>query len=157
MHANNPLIGIGLNPSTADDQKPDQTISRMLGFAERNGFDGFIMFNLYPKRTPYPDRLPKRIDRSLAEENHRRIEQQLQNYPNAKLLAAWGSIIEVRPYLKRELTVIKSISDQFDLDWLQIGSPTLSGHPRHPSRAAYSMGLNEFDIEAYLKKLEAGD
>ena len=34
----NPLFVVGLNPSTADDQKPDQTIKKVMGFAQRNGF-----------------------------------------------------------------------------------------------------------------------
>ena len=31
-----PLIVLGLNPSTADDCKPDLTISKIIGFANRN-------------------------------------------------------------------------------------------------------------------------
>tara|TARA_R100001015_G_C4594746_1_gene150004 strand:+ start:113 stop:568 length:456 start_codon:yes stop_codon:yes gene_type:complete len=148
------LIGIGLNPSTADDKKPDQTISRMMGFAQRCGFDGFIMLNLYPKRTPFPNKLPKRSNAEMADENRRLIKDFLKNYPNGSLLAAWGSNIEVRPYLKTELKRIVSDTQDSNHQWLQIGDLTKSGHPRHPSRAAYSMGLNEFDIEAYLEMLD---
>lgn len=124
----------------------------MLGFASRNGFDGFIMLNLYPKRTPYPDKLPKRLNHQLARENQKFIKDILVKYPKGSILAAWGSIIEVRPYFKHQLDQIKKLSDTFQHNWLQIGSPTKSGHPRHPSRAAYAQGLNDFDIAAYLNE-----
>ncbi len=39
----NPLIVIGINPSTADKDKPDATMRRVMGFAERYGFDSFVM------------------------------------------------------------------------------------------------------------------
>lgn len=46
----NPLFVLGVNPSTADDVKSDHTITRVCGFAERMGFDSFIMINVYPLR-----------------------------------------------------------------------------------------------------------
>ena len=42
-----PLIVVGLNPSTANEAKADATMARVMGIAERNGFDSFIMLNLY--------------------------------------------------------------------------------------------------------------
>lgn len=30
---------------------------------------------------------------------------------------------------------------------------TKRGHPRHPSRAPYDFGLNDFDIESYIKAM----
>ena len=47
-----PLVVVGLNPSTANEAKADATMTRVMGIAERNGFDSFIMLNLYPQRTP---------------------------------------------------------------------------------------------------------
>lgn len=41
------LYVIGINPSTANETKPDRTLGRVMGFAEENGFDGFAMVNLY--------------------------------------------------------------------------------------------------------------
>lgn len=95
------------------------------------------------------------MDRQLAEMNRQLIDRYLQEYPEGKLLAAWGSVIRVRPYLSRELKLISEITTKHQRDWLQIGTPTKSGHPRHPSRAAYAQGLREFDIEGYMERLEA--
>ena len=35
---------------------------------------------------------------------------------------------------------------------MKIGELTMSGHPRHPSRAAYNNPINEFDIIQYIEK-----
>lgn len=64
-----PLFVIGLNPSTADDKKPDKTIRRVMGFAEGNGFDSFVMMNLYPQRATKPTDLEKQLDLEILNKN----------------------------------------------------------------------------------------
>lgn len=147
------LCAVGLNPSTADDQKPDQTLSKLLGFAERNGFDGFLMLNLYPQRTPYPQKLHKRAQKKYLNENLRQIESVLKKVEAGAFLAAWGGDIQIRPYLAKSLQQLLSLTTTSRLPWLRIGSFTKAGHPRHPSRAAYRLGLEPFDVEAYLDDL----
>ena len=44
------LFVIGLNPSSADSSTPDPTMQSVLRIASYNGFDGYIMLNLYPLR-----------------------------------------------------------------------------------------------------------
>ena len=51
---NNELIVLGLNPSTADSTKPDRTMKKVMHYAEQEGFDGFAMINLYPRRATKP-------------------------------------------------------------------------------------------------------
>ncbi len=146
----NPLYVIGLNPSTADDQKSDRTISKIINFAAINGFDGFVMFNLYPQRTPYPKRLPRNATMQLVHQNCRYLKKVLTKTEKIFLLAAWGSSIELRPYLPGCLKLLtKEIKSQ-NTTWLKIGSLTKNGHPRHPSRASYKEKLQHFDIDAYL-------
>ena len=62
---NRKLVVFGVNPSTANEQIADLTITKVMGFAERNGFDGFIMLNLYPQRCTNPESLDKEIDEEL--------------------------------------------------------------------------------------------
>ena len=38
-----PLVVIGVNPSTANDDRPDATMTRVLGIAERNGIRMLIV------------------------------------------------------------------------------------------------------------------
>ena len=64
-----PLHVVGLNPSTATNLKSDTTISKIKTFSSLNDYDGFMVYNLYPKRFTDPDRLPQRIDRNLLQKN----------------------------------------------------------------------------------------
>lgn len=147
------LCAVGLNPSTADDQKPDQTLSKLMGFARRNGFDGFLMLNLYPQRTPYPQKLHKGAQKKLLQDNFRQIQNVLEGLSDGAFLAAWGGDIQLRPYLPKSLAVLYPLSADLGLPWLRIGDFTKAGHPRHPSRAAYRLGLQAFDVEKYLEDL----
>ena len=147
------LVGLGLNPSTADDQKPDMTISKVMGLASRNGFDGFVMVNLYPLRKTFPHELPKRKNNAHHLQNLQEIQQILADQSEISILAAWGNPITERPYLKKCLKdIYETLSDQ-RVNWLQVGSLTKAGHPRHPSRVAYALGLQTFDIQQYLEWL----
>lgn len=146
-----PLFIIGLNPSTADDKKPDLTITKVIGFAEQNEYDSFVMLNLYPQRTPYPNDLPETLNEKLYNENLAHILKVLGKYSAVSILAAWGETISVRPYFKTCLSDIYAKAKDLKANWLQIGL-TKSGHPRHPSRAPYGK-LENFDVEAYLQTI----
>lgn len=153
ISGDNPLFVIGLNPSTADDQKPDQTIKKVMGFANRNGYDGFVMLNLYPKRTPYPNHLNKRFNNSIFEENVAQIRALLEPHKEITILAAWGEIIKVRNYMRSCLKELINLSDSFESNWVTIGDLTKSGHPRHPSRAPYKKEFRTFDVIEYMENL----
>lgn len=43
------------NPSTADALSDDPTIRRLRSFTEAHGCGGFIVVNVWPYRTPYPE------------------------------------------------------------------------------------------------------
>ncbi len=45
---------IGLNPSTADAHKDDQTIRKLIEFTKRNGYGGFAIVNLFAYRATKP-------------------------------------------------------------------------------------------------------
>ena len=47
----NPLICIGINPSTATPDKLDNTLRSVERIALNNGYDSFMMFNVYPIRS----------------------------------------------------------------------------------------------------------
>jgi len=148
-----PLFVIGLNPSTADDKKPDPTITKVMGFTTRYSCDSFVMLNLYAQRTPNPDKLHSTFDDNLHRENISHILTTLEKHNQVSILASWGETITVRNYLKKCLADIISATKNKNVNWLKIGELTQSGHPRHPSRAAY-LGLTDFDIEKYLITLK---
>lgn len=39
------LFVFGVNPSTADDKKPDPTIKKFMFFSEKHEYTSFVMFN----------------------------------------------------------------------------------------------------------------
>lgn len=145
----NPLIVLEVNPSTADDQKADATLRRVLGYAERNGFDGFLMINVYPVRSTNPKDLPSKVDPAIHRQNLNHILDVFRRHNSATVLAAFGNPIDERDYLKDCLLDIIRESQQFDLKWKQIGDLTKCGNPRHPSRGAY-VALKDFDTTRYL-------
>lgn len=149
----NPLICVGVNPSTAAPGDPDLTVSKVMGFASRNGFDSWVMLNLYPQRSTDPKRMHLDQDFELKTENERHILQ-LINGRQVTLLAAWGALITTRPYLTQALAGIVSLTELSGCDWVSIGDVLKTGHPRHPSRASYSWPLQEFDVRGYLRALE---
>ena len=50
----NPLICIGINPSTAAPDDLDNTLKSVARIAAGNGYDGWIMFNVYAQRATRP-------------------------------------------------------------------------------------------------------
>ena len=50
---------IGLNPSTADEEKNDPTVARCIGYAKRWGFGGMYMLNIFAYRSTDPKMLRK--------------------------------------------------------------------------------------------------
>lgn len=151
----NPLICVGVNPSTATPGVPDLTVSKVMGFASRNGYDSWAMLNLYPQRSTDPTGMHHAVSAELQAENERQIAAFIDGRP-LTLLAAWGELIATRPYLSRMLEGIVAVTDASECDWVSIGEFLKSGHPRHPSRAAYAQPLRRFDMEQYLTRLRAG-
>lgn len=148
-----PLIVIGINPSTADDKERDQTIKKVMGFADGNGFDSFIMLNLYPQRAIDTTLLHSSIDIEIHKKNLETISSILQQQNSPTILAAWSEKIAERIYLKECLKAIFETTKESKINWIKLGNFTKSGHPRHPSRASYSLALTNIDIENYIEKL----
>ena len=64
-----PLVCIGINPSTAQPGALDPTLKSVERLASANGFDSWIMFNVYPQRATNPNDMDKTPDRALCDEN----------------------------------------------------------------------------------------
>ena len=63
-----PLVCIGINPSTAQPGALDPTLKSVERLAAANGFDSWIMFNVYPQRATDPNDMDKTPDRALCDE-----------------------------------------------------------------------------------------
>mgnify|MGYP000603434599 CR=1 FL=1 len=96
-----PLVCIGINPSTAQPGALDPTLKSVERLAAANGFDSWIMFNVYPQRATDPNDMDKTPDRALCDENLRWLQAVLaQTEPT--MWAAWGTLIEKRDYLRSD-------------------------------------------------------
>jgi len=146
-----PLFAIGVNCSTADNKELDPTLSRVEKIAGNNGFDSFIMLNLYPLRKTDPKDLPPKDERGLIVKNAEFIYKFLKDYSNPTVLACWGTIITQKDYLKKSLFLILEKLKDKDIVWKAI-KLTDDNHPHHPLYAPYGK-LIDFDIEKYVKEL----
>ncbi len=126
------LFVIGLNPSTADSKTPDATMQSVLRIASYNGFDGFIMLNLYPYRATQPYNLPKEFDYALHQENLRQIKELLKDYTRVEVWLAFGANADKRDYLMQCFEDIKNIFEHYNPRWYCIGELTSKGFPKHP-------------------------
>ena len=144
----NPLICFGVNPSTARPEKLDPTVARVSRIAQINGYDSWIMLNIYPQISTDPKGLHRRLEPALKSENERWISAAIADSDSA-LLAAWGVLVGTRPYLRTALSDILALPAIATRDWMSLGQPTRDGHPRHPSRLAASTRLQPFDVDGY--------
>ena len=69
--------------------------------------------------------------------------------------AAWGNIIEKRPYLPGCVRSMIALGERYDAQWYSAGSISKKGHPHHPLYLRKDEPLREFDIQSYLRFLQA--
>jgi hypothetical protein len=151
-----PLVIFGVNCSTATDEKLDTTVTKVKRFSEIKGFDGWLMFNLYPQRATKPEDMHLSMRIEWHQKNLAVIEKYLSQIKKSTIWAAWGQTIEAREYLQNCLADIVRTAAKFEPRWVHAGELTKSGHPRHPSRMAYSAKLFDFNVEEYNQLLSRG-
>lgn len=112
------VMFIGLNPSTANEHIDDSTIKRVMTLANRWGYGGIYMLNLFPFITTDPKKL--NIHKNPIKKNDHWI--QVSCTKCEKIIFAWGSFKEAK---ERE----RVIKNKFKGQALKIN---LDGSPRHP-------------------------
>ena len=148
-----PLITIGINPSTAKPNELDNTLKSVQRIMTGNGFDSFIMFNVYAQRATEPTNMDKIFNRKLHEENMKAFRWLLSKYSSAAIWAAWGTTVEIRPYLKECLQEMVNIANEYGVKWYRAGKLSKKGHPHHPLYLKADLKLEEYDVEGYLERL----
>ncbi|MBP2623208.1 DUF1643 domain-containing protein [Streptococcus oricebi] len=114
------LMFVGLNPSTADENEDDPTIKKCIAFAEKWGYGGFYMTNLFAYRSTDPAQL-RSVENPVGDEN----DDYIKKYADLsdKVVACWGND---GTYLGRSEQVKNSLKTLFCLKVNQ------SGQPCHP-------------------------
>ena len=150
----NPLICIGINPSTARPDDLDNTLKSVQRIALGNGFDSFIMFNVYAQRATNPDTMEKACNPVLHRENLAAFRYVLSISDRPTVWAAWGAIIEKRAYLPACVRDMVQLGQEYGAKWVCAGNISKKGHPHHPLYLRKDEPIKPFDVEGYLDMLE---
>ena len=149
----NPLICIGINPSTAQPGDLDNTLKSVQRIAHGNGFDSFIMFNVYAQRATDPDTMERSCNLMLHKENLEAFRYVLSIGKNPTVWAAWGTIIEKRDYLKECLKDMIAAGEEYGATWVCAGKCSRKGHPHHPLYLRKDEVIRPFPVAEYLESL----
>jgi hypothetical protein len=114
------VLFIGLNPSTADENKDDPTIRRCIDYAKSWGFGGLKMVNLFAYRATLPSDL-KKADFPIGVDNDKHIKE-LSSSASITIVA-WSND---GSYLNRDKEVLELIKNPMCLNINK------SGQPSHP-------------------------
>jgi hypothetical protein len=150
----NPLICIGINPSTACPNNYDNTIRRLIGIVENNvEYDSWIMLNIYPQRATDP----RNLDRQRNEDIHNKNKQIIERYikDNSSILCSWGASINDRAYLRNCLIDIYDdiLYKKENIRYFHIGELLIDRNPGKFLFANANERLNDFNMDDYIKRL----
>ena len=148
-----PLICIGINPSTARPDALDNTLKSVERIALHNGYDSFLMFNVYAQRATSPDDMERLCNEALHRENMEAFRYVLGLSEAPAVWAAWGAIIEKREYLPRCLRDMLRAGEEYGARWYCAGAISKKGHPHHPLYLRKDELLRSFDVAGYLERL----
>ena len=150
------LICVGINPSTAAPDDLDNTLKSVQRVAHHNGYDSFIMFNVYAQRATDPDDMEQTYNQTLHGENMKAFEYALSLDRDGApaVWAAWGTIIEKRSYLPHCVRDMIATGSKYNAQWYCAGKRSKKGHPHHPLYLRKDSILEPFNVTTYLDSLE---
>ncbi len=128
------LMVIGLNPSQANEFCDDPTITRGMVRADRTGFGGLLMGNLYGHVSTDPNQLIGRGD-TVGEWTDFYLRQMIA-IANVHL-CGWGSF---KPVGIRAPTVLSMITAPYCL------GINVDGQPKHPLYVSYDTPMVKYTV-----------
>lgn len=132
----NPLIAfVGLNPSTADETKLDNTTTKCVKWARRDGFGSYVMLNLFGLVSTLPGALKAAAD-PVGPDNDLWIKQTFSDA--SAVVFCWGTTLH--NLTGPRIEVVKQLADEAGLNPLCPGH-TKAGFPKHPCRLANATKL----------------
>ena len=140
-----PLICVGINPSTARPDALDPTLQSVQRIALHNGFDSFLMFNVYAQRATSPKDMEPECNAALHRENLKAFAYLLSLSEHPVVWAAWGNIIGMRPYLKACAADLVRTAALHGASWVRCGPVSKQGNPHHPLYLKADSPLEPFD------------
>lgn len=131
------VVFLMFNPSTANAEMDDPTIRKCMGFAERWGYGGIAVVNLFALRSTDPREVGKvSFAEAVGPDNDDAILKVCATA--GEVITAWGCGQHMRTRLDRAIKVLRSIKATYpDLPINCLGRGK-DGQPRHPLMLAYS-------------------
>lgn len=117
---------IGLNPSTANKDKDDPTIRRVIDLTKSLGYGGFYMMNLFAYITPYPKELKKVKD--LQGDNNKWLTEIAAKCKD--VIFCWGAFNIVSMYDKHNER--SEFMEEMFPEAFCFGMTSAGHEPRHP-------------------------
>ena len=156
----NPLIIIGCNPSTANEGVSDPTMIKVSKFCQINGYNGYIMLNLYPQIASDVEDIPPHIDYHIHNVNMEIIERTIKENNGSDILFAFGGLIRQRNYLYDScLKSINKIINNNNINRLSLNGdifmhPLHFGFPRITENviAESRLVLVNFNLQEYIDR-----
>ena len=162
------VIVIGVNPSTADEKKEDNTMTRVKKKLDSRKYNSFVMINIFPLRKTNPKELPKinylnENDEFLHKQNLlaisyilKEMQKDISNNSiekDIKVWCAWGSTIDDRKYLRGYLKDIIELFNKYNVKYYHVGPISKNCNPHHPLFVSDSYNLEDFNINEYIYKI----
>lgn len=157
------LLCIALNPNTANSEKLDGTTRNLERIAKDNGYDGWLMTNLYPTRNPKGNNLHNEVDEKLFWENIQSIDTlaSSEELNITDVLLGWGDDIKAKPYFAQSIYAIYDRLNKHGLNYFAF-RVNKSGNPSHPSpmtintkyKSDEEIKLTEFDFDSYARQFK---
>lgn len=152
----NTLMCFGINPSTADLNKADRTMSLLIKISSDNQYDSYMMMNPYPLRASHTWELPTDGDSILIKKNFIYIESIFKRNKGQSAIAAWGNIFDKKTYIRESALGIIELSKKYSIQWMHVGNLTSNGHPRSLSYYCRRMKcedttLHLLNIDSYIE------
>ena len=127
------ILFIGLNPSIADENIDDPTITRCINFAKDWGYGTLLIANLFAFRSTYPKDIYL-IDDPIGKDNdHYLLECVTQS---DLIVACWGNN---GTYMNREKVITELVPNLYCLQKNKNGTPH---HPLRPPRNIHPLPFN---------------
>lgn len=124
------VVFVMLNPSIADAEIDDPTIRKCIAYAQRWGYTGIKVVNLYAYRATQPTELIHTPVDIIGPENDKYILEAVSDPDSIRCIAAWGKpSFKIPGHLERVEAVKKLVVPEVVVQALEL---TKDGQPRHP-------------------------
>jgi len=140
------VVFLMFNPSTADAEVDDPTIRKCIGFAQRWGYPGLAVVNLFALRSTDPKAIARHLyDDAVGIENDSQILTACTTA--TQVVAAWGCGQHLKSHSDRPAKVIKLIRGYYPKLELVCLGRSKDGSPRHPLMLPYTTERQTWPIE----------